>query len=70
MAKSVADLAAVTDMVMSTAEDTTSLLDFQSSIRTDWDGLALGLIDLDSCWKLPESMMHTDEEYINQTVGF
>jgi Asp-tRNA(Asn)/Glu-tRNA(Gln) amidotransferase A subunit family amidase len=70
MGKSVADLAAVTEMLMSTAKDTTSPPDFQSSMRTNWDGLAVGFIDLDSRWKLPENMMHTDEAYINQTVGF
>lgn len=68
MAKSVEDLAALTEMLFATVPERPSASwDLRRSICRDFRDLNVGFVDVDE-WQLPESMLRSDEGYLEQRV--
>lgn len=65
MAKSVKDLAAITQVILQAAKEPKSMkVEFQS----DWQGIRLGFVDPPK-WKLPDFLFDSDEAYLAQVVS-
>lgn len=65
MAKSVLDLAHITEAILSTKEQPR---DFANALVDGWADISLGFVD-PAIWQLPKVLLTPDEEYNMQTVS-
>lgn len=65
MAKTVADLAGLIKIIVSTTE---TPLQLPAELPTTWSGITLGFVD-PKLWQLPSSLFAPDEEYSRQMVS-
>ena len=68
MAKSVADLAALTEMLFSTLpEREPASWSLKASLAKEFQKMRLGFVDIDK-WQLPKSILEPDDSYLQQRV--
>ncbi|ESZ98762.1 hypothetical protein SBOR_0868 [Sclerotinia borealis F-4128] len=68
MAKSVLDLALVSDMLLRTTRGGCSKVSLTKSIRSKWQGLSVGFVDIEK-WRLPLEARDPDPGYDEQSFA-
>lgn len=66
MAKSVLDLAQISDILLHPVTGLKSAL--TDAITAEWDGISVGFVDVEK-WRLPPSAQPYSKEYNEQTVS-
>lgn len=66
MAKSVLDLAQISDILLHRVTGMKSTL--TDAIKKEWQGISVGFVDIEK-WRLPPNAQHYSKEYNEQTVG-
>jgi hypothetical protein len=68
MAKSAADLIALTEMLfLSVPSGPLSGVDLSNAMPKAWTDLTLGFVDIDA-WQLPRTLLDADDSYLAQRV--
>lgn len=67
MAKSVLDLAQISDVLLHPITGMRSAL--TDAIKEEWQGMTVGFVDIEK-WRLPPDAQHYSKEYNEQTVSF